>query len=96
MTLLQCVQMKRARLILGKSDAKGTFITEWNTKYVPAIISYGEKSRKGAITSVVTSMKPTGKLSTFSPECLCLHSDLYRLNFTSAYSSESSIKVLWL
>ena len=38
-------------LILDKSDAKQMFITEWSTKFVPAIISYGEKLGKPAIIS---------------------------------------------
>ena len=68
MTLLHCVQIEQELgLILGKSDAPSMYPQ-----------SYGEKSCNGANTSVITSMKPTGKLLTFSPECLCFHSDLYR------------------
>ena len=48
-------------LILGKGDAKGDFLLEWSTKYVPAIISYGEKSRKTAIVDLIASMKASGK-----------------------------------
>ena len=43
-------------LILGKSNAKGAFLSEWSTKYVPAIVSYGEKSRKTAFADLITSM----------------------------------------
>ncbi len=48
-------------LILGKSDAKGTFITEWNTRYVPAILGYGEKLRKPGINEIISSMTSSGK-----------------------------------
>ena len=57
-------------LILGKSDAKGTFVTEWNTKYVPAIIAYGEKLRKsgvGEISSMTSSGKSTCAFQLMSP-----------------------------
>ena len=36
-------------LILGRSSAKRAFISEWCTKYVPAIISYGKRNSKRAI-----------------------------------------------
>ena len=49
-------------LILGKSDAKQMFIAEWGTKFVPAIISYGEKLGKPAITEIISAMKTSGKL----------------------------------
>ena len=49
-------------LILGKSDAKQMFISEWSTKFVQAIISYGEKLGKPAITDIISAMKPSGKL----------------------------------
>jgi hypothetical protein len=48
-------------LILGKSDAKGTFITEWNTHYVAAILGYGEKLRKSGINEIISSMTSSGK-----------------------------------
>ena len=48
-------------LILGKADAKGAFLSEWNMKYVPAILSYGEKSRKTTIVDLITSMNASGK-----------------------------------
>ena len=51
-------------LILGKSDAKQMFVSEWSTKFVPAIISYGEKLGKTAITDIIKAMKTSGKLMT--------------------------------
>ena len=48
-------------LLLGKSDAKRTFVTQWNTKYVPAIITYGEKLRKSGISEIISSMTSSGK-----------------------------------
>ena len=48
-------------LILGKSDAKPMFITEWNTNNVPAIISYGEKLRKPGVSEIISSMNSLGK-----------------------------------
>ena len=46
-------------LILGKADAKSVFLSEW---YVPAIVSYRDKSRKTAITDLITSMNSSGEL----------------------------------
>ena len=48
-------------LILGKNDAKRTFTTEWNTKYISAIISYGEKLRKSSVSEIISSMNSAGK-----------------------------------
>ena len=47
-------------LILGKSDAKPMFITEWNTKNVAAII-HGEKLRKPGVSEIISSMNSLGK-----------------------------------
>ena len=49
-------------LILGKSNAKTDFITEWCSKYVPAIISYGQKCGKRAISSIIDDLNEHGKL----------------------------------
>ena len=49
-------------LIVGKSGAKQMFISEWSTKFVPAIISYGEKLGKPAITDIISAMETSGKL----------------------------------
>ena len=69
------VQMdQELSLILGKSDAKQMFISEWNTKYVPAIISYGEKLGKAAISDIISAMNSSGKLilATVNHALLCV------------------------
>ena len=48
-------------LILGKSEAKQAFISEWSTRFVPAIISYGEKLGKPAINDIISAMNSSGK-----------------------------------
>lgn len=53
-------------LIIGRSGAKKDFITEW-LKYVPAIISYGEHSRKRAIANVLLDLDLTGKWASLDP-----------------------------
>ena len=69
-------------LILGKADAKSAFLSEWNTKYVPAIVSYGEKSRKTAITDLITSMNSSGE---------CFHFvNLALLSYTMFVTDETS------
>ena len=47
-------------LILGKSNAKVDFTSEWNTKYVPGIITYGQQSGKKAINSVTHDVDMAG------------------------------------
>lgn len=37
-------------LVVTDSDVKGNFLNRWSSKYVPAILSYGEKSTKKSIT----------------------------------------------
>lgn len=48
-------------LILGRSNAKQDFTSEWCTKYAPAIISYGEKSTKRAIREILQRLNSAGK-----------------------------------
>ena len=45
----------------GKADAMGAFLSEWSTEYVPAIVSYGEKSRKASIIELILSMNSSGE-----------------------------------
>ena len=53
-------------LILGKSSAKQAFISEWCTKYVPAIISYGERNTKRAIREILEHLNNAGEMSIVS------------------------------
>ena len=48
-------------LILGKAHAKKDFIAEWFTKYVPAIISYGQKCGKRAMSTIIDDLNEHGK-----------------------------------
>ena len=49
-------------LILGRSNAKQAFISEWCTKYIPAIISYGERTTKCAIREILEELYAAGKM----------------------------------
>ena len=48
-------------LVLGRSNAKQAFVTEWCTKYIPAIISYGESNTKCAIREVLENLNVAGR-----------------------------------
>ena len=43
-------------MIIGQSNVKETFIHEW-TRYVPAIILYGQKSSRKSIESVSSKFR---------------------------------------
>ena len=43
------------------SDPKTAFHTQWMTVYVPAILSYAEKSKKKNITRLLSEMNRAGK-----------------------------------
>lgn len=45
-------------LIFGKANIKAQFLTEWN-RYVPAILTYAEKSGKKNIVRHINNMKST-------------------------------------
>ena len=42
-------------------DPKATFQKQWTTVYVPAILCYGEKSKKKGIASILGEMNRVGK-----------------------------------
>ena len=46
-------------LIVERPDVKAAFTREW-AKFVPAIISYGEKSTKKSIQELLISLKDKG------------------------------------
>ena len=48
-------------LIVERPDVTASFMKEW-TKFVPAIISYGEKSTKKSIEDLLVSLKDKGVL----------------------------------
>ena len=51
---MSCVQFEQEfGLILGRSNAKQDFTSEQCTKYVPAIISYDEKSTKRVVREIL-------------------------------------------
>ena len=47
-------------MIFGKSDIKSQFLTRWGMEYVPAIITYGQKSTKKSISSHMEDLDDTG------------------------------------
>lgn len=48
-------------LIFDKSHIKAHFVSQWMVKYVPAILSYGEKSAKKNVFSVLANMDETSQ-----------------------------------
>lgn len=47
-------------LIVGKPEMKKTFILQWMTKYVPAILEYALNSNKKNICSMLSSVNYEG------------------------------------
>ena len=58
-------------LILGKSSAKQAFISKWCTKYVPAIISYGERNTKRAIREILENLNTAGEMCVVNMTVMC-------------------------
>lgn len=50
-------------LVVTDSDVKGNFLNRWSSKYVPAILSYGEKSTKKSITKIMKDLDKTDDVS---------------------------------
>ena len=46
-------------LIVDRKDVKTSFINEWS-KFVPAIIAYGQKSTKKSIITILSSLDIIG------------------------------------
>ena len=46
-------------LIVGIADVKTCFLQKWLSEYVPAIISYGERSRKKSISCHLDDLDET-------------------------------------
>ena len=60
-TIGYCLQIEQELgLIFGKSDIKSQFVTRWSMEYVPAIITYGQKSTKKSISSQMEELDDTG------------------------------------
>ena len=49
-------------LIFGEADVKAQFHIRWTTKYVPAILRYGEKSAKKDVAKQLAELDEAGKL----------------------------------
>lgn len=49
-------------LIFGNLHVKTHFLSQWSTKYVPAILSYGEKSAKKSVARQLTDMDEAGRI----------------------------------
>lgn len=54
------------RLIFSQTDVKAQFLTQWSTKYVPAIITYGRSCSKKKIADCLTSLDELGWLNVAS------------------------------
>ena len=50
-------------LIVDRKDVKTSFIREWE-KFIPAIISYGQRSTKKSIVDILSSLDTMGKFIT--------------------------------
>lgn len=59
--LLHVVQIEQELgLIVGNSGIKAHFLTQWMTKFVPAILSYGENHSKRAVFHQLAGLDQTG------------------------------------
>ena len=47
-------------LIVGKKDIRTAFETTWTTTYVPALLKYGQRSTKKALTDIYTKLVESG------------------------------------
>lgn len=48
-------------LINGNDDIKAAFLQNWITKYIPAIISYGQSSSKKNVRDCLKNLDVTGQ-----------------------------------
>ena len=48
-------------LVVGKADIRSSFERAW-TSYVPALLNYGERSKKKAIKEIHSQLVDTGML----------------------------------
>ena len=49
--------------LILKKDVKSSFEKQWLTIYVPAIILYGQRSRKKSVLTLIKNMNKLGKQS---------------------------------
>ena len=47
-------------LIVGKSDIRVVFEQAWTATFVPALLEYGERSKKKAIKDIHAQLEGTG------------------------------------
>ena len=47
-------------LIVGDKDIRGSFEKAWTSSYVPALLQYGERSRKKSIQDIYTKLSESG------------------------------------
>lgn len=48
-------------MIIGKKDIKSLFEKAWTSDCVPALLLYGERSKKKALKNILSDMIETGK-----------------------------------
>ena len=48
-------------LVCDTTNIKSHFVTEWNTKYVPAILSYADKNTKKIFSNHLTKLNIAGQ-----------------------------------
>ena len=59
------IEQEMSLIFGGKSTIKFDFIKQWQSRYVPAILLYAEKSTKKNITSLLTDLDEAGKYNDF-------------------------------
>ena len=59
-------------LIFGEADLRKQFQFRWMTKYVPAILQYGEKSTKRNVVKQLAELDRTGTCFILSFGILCM------------------------
>ena len=49
-------------LIVGKADIRASFERKWTSSFVPALLLYGERSKKKSLTAIHSQLVDTGIL----------------------------------
>ena len=52
-------------LIVGKTDIRSSFERAWTASFVPALLEYGERSKKKAIKDIHSQVVDTGMVELF-------------------------------
>lgn len=66
-------------LIVGKADIRSSFERAWTASFVPALLQYGERSKRKAIKDIHSGVVDTGMFTLCLYTCLCLYSTTHHL-----------------